>query len=53
VNGVVVGTLAVPRITSALKEKVTVTMTLIAAETCGVELITAMAKAMMILMTAV
>jgi len=44
---------AVPGITSALKEKATVTMILIAAETCGVEPITAMAKALMILMIAV
>jgi len=44
---------AVPGITSALKEKGTVTKTLTAAETCGVGLITAMAKALMILMTAV
>jgi len=53
VNGVVVEIPAVPRITSVLKEKATVTMTLIAAETCSVELITAMAKVMMILTIAV
>jgi len=41
-------TLAAPKKTSALKEKATVTMTLTAVETCGVGLITALAKALTI-----
>jgi len=46
-----VETPAVPRITSALKEKVTATRTLTAMETCGVGPITAMAWDLTILMT--